>query len=133
MKSAEQVFAHPDSGSGGAHNHGRAKYFKSNLNSTLSSLRRQLTTSGYAVARTLLNGEPVWGLALCREYVSVPDCLNCFDYAAVQLRVCGKKDGQIEKVYGDDDVLLTSQIDMVERVSRVERGGSGKQAGRPTT
>ncbi|KAL8241932.1 hypothetical protein R6Q59_012234 [Mikania micrantha] len=68
-------------------------YFLSNLNATLSSLRGQLTSSSYATARSLLNNNPVWGLSVCRGYLSVPDCLDCFDYAVNQLKVCGLVNG----------------------------------------
>ncbi|XP_071700440.1 cysteine-rich receptor-like protein kinase 2 [Rutidosis leptorrhynchoides] len=68
-------------------------YFFSNLNTTLSGLRRQLTTQRYATVRTLFNGEPVWGHAQCRGYLSLPDCLNCFDYAVDQIKVCGAGNG----------------------------------------
>ncbi|KAI7733047.1 hypothetical protein M8C21_033404 [Ambrosia artemisiifolia] len=80
-----------------------ASYFLSNLNTTLSSLRQQLTTSGYAAARTLLNGESVWGLAWCRGYLSIPDCLSCFDYAVDQLKVCGLGNGA-HAIYSDCDL-----------------------------
>ncbi|PWA55678.1 hypothetical protein CTI12_AA423060 [Artemisia annua] len=80
-----------------------AKYFLSNLNATLSSLRRQLTTGGYASARTLLNGESVWGLAWCRGYMSIPDCLACYDYAVEQLKQCGLGNGA-HVIFSDCDV-----------------------------
>ncbi|XP_071735371.1 cysteine-rich receptor-like protein kinase 2 [Rutidosis leptorrhynchoides] len=81
------------------------EYFLSNLNSTLSSIRRQLVANGvhYAVARTLLNGESVWGLASCREYLSNADCVSCFDYATDQLKVCGLSNGA-HAYYDDCDV-----------------------------
>nr|XP_043634779.1 putative receptor-like protein kinase At4g00960 [Erigeron canadensis] len=78
-------------------------YFLSNLNATLTSLRRQLTTSGYSAARTLINGESVWGLAWCRGYLSIPDCLNCFDFAVKQLKLCGVVNGA-HAIYSDCDV-----------------------------
>nr|XP_043634450.1 cold-responsive protein kinase 1-like [Erigeron canadensis] len=81
------------------------KYFLSNLNTTLSSLRQQLSVNGvrYAIARTLLNGESVWGLASCRGYVSNTDCVACFDYAVTQLKVCGTVNGA-NAYYNDCDV-----------------------------
>ncbi|KAD7479169.1 hypothetical protein E3N88_02305 [Mikania micrantha] len=79
------------------------KYFFSNLNTTLSRLRRQLTASGYAAERTLLNGESVWGVAWCRGYVSIPDCLSCFDYAVDQLKICGTGNGA-HAIYSDCDL-----------------------------
>ncbi|KAM0067678.1 putative Gnk2-like domain-containing protein [Helianthus debilis subsp. tardiflorus] len=81
----------------------RATYFLSNLNDTLSSLRRQLAITRYAAARTLLNGESVWGLAWCRGYLSIPDCLDCFDYAVDQIKVCGLGNGG-DAIYSDCDV-----------------------------
>ncbi|KAK1421492.1 hypothetical protein QVD17_23857 [Tagetes erecta] len=70
------------------------KYFLSNLNTTLSSLRKQLTNgSRYATARTLLNGESVWGLVSCRAYTNTADCVACFNYAVDQLKVCALGNG----------------------------------------
>ncbi|KAI3722977.1 hypothetical protein L2E82_34228 [Cichorium intybus] len=83
-----------------------ARYFFNNLNTTLSSLRQQLSEENgvhYAVARTLLNGESVWGLASCRGYVSTANCVACFDYAVAQLRVCGRGNGA-HAFYNDCDV-----------------------------
>ncbi|XP_076907366.1 cysteine-rich receptor-like protein kinase 2 [Bidens hawaiensis] len=78
-------------------------FFKRNLNTTLSDLRHQLNTSGFAASRTLLNGESVWGLAWCRGYLSTPDCLSCFDYAVDQLKVCGLGNGA-HAIYSDCDL-----------------------------
>ncbi|XP_076929093.1 cysteine-rich receptor-like protein kinase 2 [Bidens hawaiensis] len=79
------------------------EYFLANLNTTLSSLRRQLRTSNHAAAHALFNSEPVWGLAWCRGYVSIPDCLDCFDYAVNQLKVCELGNGA-HAIYSDCDV-----------------------------
>ncbi|KAM0053872.1 putative protein kinase RLK-Pelle-DLSV family [Helianthus debilis subsp. tardiflorus] len=65
------------------------EYYLSNLNTTLSRLRQKLTTGRYATAHCLINNEPVWGVAWCRGYLSVPDCLDCFDFAVDQLKLCG--------------------------------------------
>ncbi|KAI3775719.1 hypothetical protein L1987_45469 [Smallanthus sonchifolius] len=84
--------------------HVSPRYFLSNLNSTLSSFHEQLTNgSRYAVARTLLNGESVWGLASCRAHVSNANCVACYDYAVAQLRVCGTVNGG-RAFYDDCDV-----------------------------
>ncbi|KAI3722984.1 hypothetical protein L2E82_34236 [Cichorium intybus] len=80
-----------------------AKYFLRNLNATLSSLRQQISDTKFAAARTLFNGEPVWGLAWCRGYVSIPDCLNCFDYAVTALKPCGLGNGA-HITYSDCDI-----------------------------
>ncbi|KAI3519022.1 hypothetical protein L1887_07992 [Cichorium endivia] len=80
-----------------------ANYFLSNLNATLSSLRQHISVTKFAAARTLINGEPVWGLAWCRGYLSIPDCLNCFDYAVTALKPCGLGNGA-HVIYSDCDV-----------------------------
>ncbi|MFS8034169.1 hypothetical protein Hanom_Chr17g01578081 [Helianthus anomalus] len=46
------------------------EYLSRNVNTTLSSLHCKLTVNRYATARSLLNGDSVWGLASCRGYVS---------------------------------------------------------------
>lgn len=71
------------------------EFFLRNFNATLSSLRRQLSnvTKYHAVARTIINGESVYGLALCREYLSRSECLNCFDIAVKGVKVCGIVNG----------------------------------------
>ncbi|KAJ9564750.1 hypothetical protein OSB04_000716 [Centaurea solstitialis] len=70
-------------------------FFLRNLNTTLSSLRKQLSTTNnyHAVAKTLINGESVYGLALCREYLSTTACLACFDTAVAYMKVCGLGNG----------------------------------------
>ncbi|KAI3704421.1 hypothetical protein L1987_74641 [Smallanthus sonchifolius] len=47
----------------------------------------------HAVARTLINSETVYGLALCRQYLSNSECLKCFDIAAKEVGVCGIVNG----------------------------------------
>ncbi|KAI3775708.1 hypothetical protein L1987_45458 [Smallanthus sonchifolius] len=90
------------------------RYFLSNLKSTLSSFHEQLTNgSRYAVARTLLNGESVWGLASCRAYVSNANCVACYDYAVAQLRVCGTVNGGRD-FYDDCDVRYENNNFYVE-------------------
>ncbi|KAI3794381.1 hypothetical protein L1987_37012 [Smallanthus sonchifolius] len=68
-----------------------AEFFLRNLNTTLSSIRRQLAnaTVYHAVARTIINGESVYGLASCRQYLSNSECLKCLDTAAKGVRVQG--------------------------------------------
>lgn len=82
-----------------------AKYFFQNVNTTLSNLRRQLLVNRvhYAAARTLINGEAVWGLASCRGYVSTTNCVACFDDAVVLLRACGRGSGA-HAFYNDCDL-----------------------------
>ncbi|CAH1429770.1 unnamed protein product [Lactuca virosa] len=68
-------------------------------NSTMLLLNRV----HYAVARTLINGEAVWGLASCRGYVSTTNCVACFDHAVVLLRACGRGSGA-HAFYNDCDL-----------------------------
>ncbi|KAK9049261.1 hypothetical protein SSX86_031772 [Deinandra increscens subsp. villosa] len=78
-------------------------FFLRNLNNTISSLRRQLAngTVHQAVARTLINGETVYGLAVCRQYLSGSACLKCLDTATKEARVqCGIKNGA-RTIYDD--------------------------------
>ncbi|KAI3767259.1 hypothetical protein L2E82_17348 [Cichorium intybus] len=85
------------------YSHVDTENFLSNLNATISSLHRQLSISRFATARTLSNGVSVWGLAWCRGYVSIPDCLDCFNYAVAQLKSCGTVNGG-HGFYNDCDV-----------------------------
>ncbi|GKB33951.1 cysteine-rich receptor-like protein kinase 2 [Tanacetum coccineum] len=94
------------------------EYFLSNLNTTLTSLRRQLTTNGYATAHTSFNGEPVWGLASCRGYLSIPGCLDCFDYAVEQVKLCGPANGATA-IYSDCDVRYENINFFTERNQRL--------------
>ncbi|KAL4569198.1 hypothetical protein LXL04_024832 [Taraxacum kok-saghyz] len=69
--------------------------FLENLNTTFSSLRKQLSkvNNHHAVSNTVINGESVFGLALCREYLSIAACLSCFDTAVSYMKVCGLGNG----------------------------------------
>ncbi|XP_071725923.1 cysteine-rich receptor-like protein kinase 2 [Rutidosis leptorrhynchoides] len=82
-------------------------YFFQNLNATLTGLRQQLTTRLYAKARTLVNSQPVWGRAQCRGYLSLSNCLDCFDYAVDQMKVCGAVNGA-SAIYSDCEVRYES-------------------------
>ncbi|KAL8240370.1 hypothetical protein R6Q59_013725 [Mikania micrantha] len=80
-------------------------FFLRNLNTTLSSLRKQLgnATVYHAVARTIINGESVYALASCRQYLSNSECLKCFDTAVKEVRACGIVNGG-RAVYDDCDL-----------------------------
>lgn len=71
------------------------EFFLRNLNTTFSNLRKQLSAVNtyHAVSKTLINGESVYGLALCREYLSTASCLACFDTAVAYMKVCGLGNG----------------------------------------
>ncbi|KAI3722970.1 hypothetical protein L2E82_34219 [Cichorium intybus] len=70
-------------------------FYLSNLNTTLSSLRRQLSDPQvyYAFAQASDNDAFVYSFALCREYLSTSECLACFDTAVNNTRACGSADG----------------------------------------
>ncbi|CAH1413818.1 unnamed protein product [Lactuca virosa] len=76
--------------------------FLKNLNTTLSSLRKQLSrvNNYHVVSKTVINGESVYGQALCRAHLSTAECLSCFDSAVSYLKVCGMGNGA--HVFYDD-------------------------------
>ncbi|KAI3704423.1 hypothetical protein L1987_74643 [Smallanthus sonchifolius] len=95
--------------------------YLSNLNTTFSSLRRQLSDpqAYYAFARNTNNGEFVYAFALCRAYLSTSQCLACFDSAVYETKSCGFADGgnviyddcsiryeNFGENFGDSDVIL---------------------------
>ncbi|KAL7611820.1 cysteine-rich receptor-like protein kinase 3 [Lactuca sativa] len=71
------------------------EFYLSNLNTTLSSLRRQLSDPQvyYAFAQAANNDAFVYSFALCREYLSTSQCLACFDSAVNETKACGIADG----------------------------------------
>ncbi|XP_071708628.1 uncharacterized protein [Rutidosis leptorrhynchoides] len=80
-------------------------FFLRNLNTTLSSLRKQPSnqTVYHAVARTLINGESVYGYASCRAYLNDSECLRCFNIAEKSVSVCGIVNGG-HVIYDDCDL-----------------------------
>nr|XP_043634244.1 cysteine-rich receptor-like protein kinase 2 [Erigeron canadensis] len=64
--------------------------FKKNRNSTFDQLRMQLvrTNQLYARAQDLSAGEAVFALAQCWNYLSVDQCLACFDAGVSKLVTC---------------------------------------------
>ncbi|CAH1441125.1 unnamed protein product [Lactuca virosa] len=63
-------------------------------NSALSvHSREQNQYRGEKCVLHFLDGAPVYGLAWCRGYVSIPDCLNCFNNGVAQLNRCGVANG----------------------------------------
>ncbi|KVH87918.1 Concanavalin A-like lectin/glucanase, subgroup [Cynara cardunculus var. scolymus] len=89
-------------------------FFLRNLNTTFSSLRKQLseTNKYHAVAKTLINGESVYGLALCREYLSTAACLACFDTGVAYMKVCGLGNGA--HIFYDDCELRYENNDFYD-------------------
>nr|XP_043632819.1 cysteine-rich receptor-like protein kinase 2 isoform X2 [Erigeron canadensis] len=69
--------------------------FSRNLNSTFSQLRSQLSKIGvyYARAQNLEDGDGVYGVAQCRNYLLANQCLACFDVAVSAVKPCGSANG----------------------------------------
>ncbi|KAF5762710.1 putative Gnk2-like domain-containing protein [Helianthus annuus] len=105
------------------------EYHLSNLNTTLSSLCQKLTTGRDATAHSLINNEPVWGVAWCRGYLSVPDCLDCFDFAVDQLKLCGLSywgraiytdcDVRYDKIFTEDYDIIPEDYDITSDMHHV--------------
>nr|XP_043608411.1 cold-responsive protein kinase 1-like [Erigeron canadensis] len=69
--------------------------FFSNLNSTIDQLRSQLSNNGvyFARAQNSRNQDSVYGLAQCRNYLSVSQCVACFDVAVSAVQTCPAVNG----------------------------------------
>ncbi|KAK1421478.1 hypothetical protein QVD17_23837 [Tagetes erecta] len=83
--------------------------YLTNINITLSSLRRQLSDPQvyYAFEQTTYDGEFVYAFALCRDYLTTSQCLACFDSAVNETKSCGISDGG-NVIY--DDCSIRSEI-----------------------
>ncbi|KAL8532318.1 hypothetical protein ACS0TY_008786 [Phlomoides rotata] len=64
-----------------------ATEFVNNRNTSFSDLRRQLSEDRrFATSTTLpTSSDPVYAMVQCRNYMSVPDCLACFDTAVLNI------------------------------------------------
>ncbi|KAF7831178.1 cold-responsive protein kinase 1-like [Senna tora] len=64
--------------------------FFENLNASLGEMRTQVRNQSTHFATAMKNKEnnPVYALFLCRDYLPVADCLDCFAAAEVQIRNC---------------------------------------------
>lgn len=64
--------------------------FIKNRNSTFDQMRRVLVSDRvlYAKAQELSGGDSVYAAAQCRNYLSVDQCLACFDVAVFELGKC---------------------------------------------
>ncbi|XP_059623255.1 cold-responsive protein kinase 1-like [Cornus florida] len=69
--------------------------FFSNLNATFLDLRSQLSTNNthFATAATARSSDPVYAMVQCRNYLSIADCVACFDVAESQIRNCSAANG----------------------------------------
>ncbi|XP_024988257.1 cysteine-rich receptor-like protein kinase 2 [Cynara cardunculus var. scolymus] len=64
--------------------------FINNRNSTFTAIRRQLSNNNvfYARAQSLLEGDSVFGVTQCRNYLSTSQCMACFDAGVSRLLSC---------------------------------------------
>lgn len=66
--------------------------FFDDLNATLTELRSKLSGGGggrwFSTAQREDSADPVYAMAMCRNYMSERDCLECFDFAVSQIRNC---------------------------------------------
>ncbi|XP_054796495.1 cysteine-rich receptor-like protein kinase 2 isoform X2 [Prosopis cineraria] len=62
--------------------------FQDNLNATYQNIRTQISNQSkhFATAQVVKGNNPAYGLFQCRNYLSIADCLSCFDSAAGLLR-----------------------------------------------
>lgn len=69
--------------------------FFSNLNATFSDLRSQISSQNkkFVTAQQARTSDPVYAMVQCRDYLSVADCVSCFDAAVSQIRNCSAANG----------------------------------------
>lgn len=86
-------------------------FYLSNLNTTLSSIRTQLSDPEvyYAFAQASDNDEYVYSYAMCREYLSTSQCLACFDSAVNETKTCGIADGG-NMIYDNCSIRLVCKL-----------------------
>ncbi|XP_028797755.1 cysteine-rich receptor-like protein kinase 2 [Neltuma alba] len=62
--------------------------FQGNLNATFQSMRTQISNQSehFATEQVVKGNNPAYGLFQCRNYLSIADCLSCFDFAADKIR-----------------------------------------------
>lgn len=62
--------------------------FRDNLNATFRSMRNQINNQSkhFATESTVKGNNPAYGLFQCRDYLSIADCLACFDVAETKVR-----------------------------------------------
>ncbi|KAK1410566.1 hypothetical protein QVD17_37103 [Tagetes erecta] len=116
-----------------------ATTFFSNRNSTFSQLRSQLSNTGvyYATAQSLVNGDAVYGVAQCRNYLLSSECLACYDASVSVLETCGSANGA--HVFMDNCFLRFENYDQFydDPQGSANSGGLGicgnKSTSQPTT
>ncbi|KAK4278125.1 hypothetical protein QN277_016016 [Acacia crassicarpa] len=64
--------------------------FHRNLNATFRDLKSQVGNQSkhFATAQAVSGNNPAYGIFQCRNYLSISDCLKCFDFAADHIRNC---------------------------------------------
>ncbi|XP_054796500.1 cold-responsive protein kinase 1-like [Prosopis cineraria] len=64
--------------------------FHQNLNATFQDLKAQIGNQSkhFATAQAVKGNNPAYALFQCRNYLSISDCLKCFDFAADHIRNC---------------------------------------------
>ncbi|XP_054796493.1 uncharacterized protein LOC129301894 [Prosopis cineraria] len=64
--------------------------FNENINTTFREIREQIVAQNkYFMTEQQGNGDnPVSTVFQCRNYLSISDCVACFDVASVQIRNC---------------------------------------------
>lgn len=69
--------------------------FFSNLNATFSDMRSQISSQNkkFVTAQQARTSDPVYAMVQCRDYLSVADCVSCFDAAVSQIRNCSAANG----------------------------------------
>lgn len=69
--------------------------FFSNLNATFSDLRSQISSQNkkFVTAQQARTSDPVYAMVQCRDYLSLADCVSCFDAAVSQIRNCSAANG----------------------------------------
>eukprot|EP01018_Ginkgo_biloba_P034026 Gb_11949 [translate_table: standard] len=73
--------------SGDDYKYVNATAFNENLNAVLTSLRSNISKTGFATSeQTKGTTDPVYGLAQCRNYLASNDCQQCYAQAEKQIR-----------------------------------------------
>eukprot|EP00253_Pinus_taeda_P001528 PITA_01528 len=63
--------------------------FRKNLNAVFASLRSTLSSDSFAISTEdsfAVSTDPVYGLAVCEKYLTVPQCIECFTEAATKIK-----------------------------------------------
>ncbi|KAL5076968.1 hypothetical protein RYX36_015952 [Vicia faba] len=77
------------------YNASNLRSFYANINGTFSDLRNQISNGSkhFATAQEARGEVIVYSLFQCRNYLSIKDCLACFDTASAKIRNCSASNG----------------------------------------